>query len=111
MNRARHSMCKAPAVHIWIAPFAICHPAHSSFPLLFLFAFISLSAPLTPSPPAPPTPRTSPLRYKKMGKKKLEIYDIGCNKGYTSANFLASFAPDYGVNPMNTFQKIEEFAR
>ena len=33
------------------------------------------------------------------------------NKGYTSANFLASFAPDYGLTPMNTFQKIEEFAR
>lgn len=49
--------------------------------------------------------------FQEIGRKKLEIYDIGCNKGYTSANFLASFAPDYGVNPMNTWHAIEDFAK
>jgi len=49
--------------------------------------------------------------FKNMGRQKLEIYDIGCNKGYTSANFLASFAPEYNVNPSNVYQNIEKFAR
>lgn len=48
--------------------------------------------------------------YKAQGKKSLVFYDIGCNKGYTSANFLTAFAPSYGMTPPSVNQAITKYA-
>eukprot|EP01065_Artemidia_motanka_P015487 TRINITY_DN19278_c0_g1_i1.p1 TRINITY_DN19278_c0_g1~~TRINITY_DN19278_c0_g1_i1.p1 ORF type:complete len:469 (+),score=144.79 TRINITY_DN19278_c0_g1_i1:53-1408(+) len=50
---------------------------------------------------------------KRMGrgKKRIVAFDIGCNKGYTSAALLARFDPKYGVTPKLLHKSIQRYAR
>ena len=43
--------------------------------------------------------------------KPFLIMDIGCNKGYTSADFLDALSPGTGMNPHNLVKAIREIAK
>ena len=52
--------------------------------------------PPAPDPARPPSPRLS-AELSPGGNKT--FFDIGCNKGYTSAHYFGLWAPELGFNP------------
>jgi FkbM family methyltransferase len=53
----------------------------------------------------------SNLLKKDDQDKPFLVLDIGCNKGYTSADFFDALSPGTGMNPKNLVRAIREIAK
>lgn len=49
--------------------------------------------------------------FADEGRKDLVFFDVGCNKGYTTANFMTAFAPSFDMSPAEVHSSIQAYGR